>query len=200
MLVILAIVVAIAGYFLYKHFFEQKQSYGNVDGLEGVGGSIDNLDTQMEPRPEEELEYYSEIAEGPVHQKYQKVMSSGNNVMDDLQQSFDSMALPRVSSEVTPYNIDVADPQAWSFLANAPRVQLKNRQWQDADPYRGDIPIKYHPNVALVGKSIHDRDSQRMDGMFSDATKEASERVMGRAYKNMPILTSVGSTIGDYTQ
>ncbi len=51
--------------------------------------------------------------------------------------------LPRISKGVTPYNVDVADPVTHSYMVNPPRVQLKDPIKMLADPYRGDIPIKY---------------------------------------------------------
>jgi hypothetical protein len=62
---------------------------------------------------------------------------------------------------------EVLDPSIVHYQNNLPVVELSNRQYNAADPFRGDIPIKFHPGACLVGKSRFDRDSLRLDGYFS---------------------------------
>jgi len=76
--------------------------------------------------------------------------------------------LPVVSEDVTPYNIDVADPIAYSFLVHAPRVIVKDRQAMMADPFRGDIPLSINPDVPVVERPQYGRSSLRYDTLFSD--------------------------------
>jgi len=105
--------------------------------------------------------------------------------------------MPRISKGVTPYNIDVADPISHSYMVNPPRVQLKDPLKMLADPYRGDIPIKYYPNVPLVNQSRYGRDSLRLDGFFSDAFRDLYNRYTGKGYKNMPMSVVNEETIMD---
>ena len=105
--------------------------------------------------------------------------------------------MPRMSKGVTPYNIDVADPISHSYMVNPPRVQLKDPIKMLADPYRGDIPIKYYPNVPLVNQSRYGRDSLRLDGFFSDAFRDLYNRYTGKGYKNMPMSVVNEETIMD---
>ena len=105
--------------------------------------------------------------------------------------------LPRISRGVTPYNVDVADPITHSYMTNPPRVQLKDPIKMLADPYRGDIPIKYYPTVPLVNQSRYGRDSLRLDGFFSDAFRNLYNRYTGKGYKNMPMSVVNEETIMD---
>ena len=105
--------------------------------------------------------------------------------------------LPRISKGVTPYNVDVADPVTHSYMVNPPRVQLKDPIKMLADPYRGDIPIKYYPNVPLVNQSRYGRDSLRLDGFFSDAFRDLYNRYTGKGYKNQPMSVVNEETIMD---
>nr|QBK86910.1 MAG: hypothetical protein LCMAC103_02480 [Marseillevirus LCMAC103] len=105
--------------------------------------------------------------------------------------------LPRIAKHVTPYNIDVADPITHSYMVNPPRVQLKDPLKQRADPFRGDVPIKYHPNLALIGNSRYGRDSLRLDGFFSDHYKALYNKYTGKGFKNMPIHVVNEETIMD---
>lgn len=109
----------------------------------------------------------------------------------------DPSILPRTSSSVTPYNIDVADPTTYTFQVHAPRVIRKDKLSVLADPFRGDIPISIYPDVPLIGKSQYDRDSLRMDGFFSEAMAQRYDRLTGRNATNMPQYSSQGGTIMD---
>lgn len=117
-----------------------------------------------------------------------------------LDREAESRMMPRTSKQVTPFNIDVADPKSHFFQVNLPRVQLKDPQWLNADPYRGDIPIKFHPNVPLVSKSRYGtRSSWRGDGYFSDYYKDLYGKYTGTGYLNKPIHVVNEETIMDAT-
>lgn len=104
----------------------------------------------------------------------------------------DKNLMPKTSENVTPYNIDVADPIAYSFLVNAPRVVKKDRLALQADPFRGDIPINIYPDVPLIQKSQYDRSSLRLDGAFSEPINKNYAKLTGKAYFNMPQMMSQG--------
>ena len=108
-----------------------------------------------------------------------------------------SSMMPRISKGVTPYNIDVADPVTHSYMVNSPRVQLKDPLKMLADPYRGDIPIKYYPDVPLINQSRYGRDSLRLDGFWSDGLRALYNKYTGKGYKNMPMSVVNEETIMD---
>lgn len=107
----------------------------------------------------------------------------------------DKSLMPRTSENVTPYNIDVADPVAYSFLVNAPRVIKKDPLAMQADPFRGDIPINIFPDVPLIQKSQYDRSSLRLDGAFTEAINKNYDKLTGKAYFNMPQMMSQGGVV-----
>ena len=108
-----------------------------------------------------------------------------------------TMMMPRISKGVTPYDVDVADPVTHSYMVNSPSVQLKDPQKMLAAPYRGDIPIKYYPNVPLVNQSRYGRDSLRLDGFWSDGLRALYNKYTGKGYKNMPMSVVNEETIMD---
>ena len=118
--------------------------------------------------------------------------------MRRLEQCQGSDLMPRVSRDVTPYDIDIADPVSQLFSVNSPSVQLKNRQRNQADFFRGDIAIQFHPNISVVGRSrFQSPEFQRLDGFFSDGYKALTERMTGKGYMNMPIIVSNQETVMD---
>ncbi len=115
--------------------------------------------------------------------------------LDRLQ---DKNLLPSTAAHLPQYNIDVANPATYSFAVNAPRVVLKNRLNMQADPFRGDVFIRYHPDIPMVAKSSNGRDSWRGDGFFSDHFAHLYNKLTGRAYKNTPLITQTEGTILDF--
>ncbi len=116
--------------------------------------------------------------------------------MDRLDR-IDNKLLPRTSEYVTPYNIDVADPLAYTFQVHAPRVIRKDPLAMLADPVRGDIPINIYPEVPIIQRSQYNRDSLRLDGTFSEAFRKMYDRMTGKAYFNQPIMMSHGGMCMD---
>lgn len=107
----------------------------------------------------------------------------------------DKNLLPVVSKNVTPYNIDVADPVTYTYQVHAPRVIRKDRLAMEADPVRGDIPISIYPDVPIIQRSQFNRDSLRLDGTFSEALAKTYDRLTGKTYFNMPIHLSHGGML-----
>ena len=96
--------------------------------------------------------------------------------------------MPRVSSHVTPFNVDVANPTAYLYMANAPRVsQIKptNYEFSMSEAIRGSIPINFFPNVPLISKSRFGRDSQNLAGMFTPAFTALYNKYSSKSYKNL---------------
>jgi hypothetical protein len=197
----LVIVALIAGAaYWYYHSHSQKERYSNIGDVDNVG----SIDTQYELVPAAEMDapaaHFADLVDGGDHLD---LVTQPKDVSDDirpmarLDRIQGSQLLPRVAAQVTPYNVDVADPATHLFSVNAPRVQLKNRLANQADFYRGDIPITYYENVALIGKSSYGRDSQKLDGFMSDHFRHLYNKYTGKAYLNMPIKVSNGETLMD---
>ena len=79
--------------------------------------------------------------------------------------------MPRVSTNVTPFNVDIANPTSHKYMVNTPRVStaLKSRykDYSLSSFTRGDIPITHFPTIPLVSKTIQGRDDLRLDGLFT---------------------------------
>ena len=175
----------------------KKQAYANVSDMSG-SGSFDNMAPPLNPNEISDALSFAELVDESSSGVYRKLNETGS-AMKDLDDTFNSMALPRSARNITPHNIDVADPKSFSYMASMPRVTIKPRTYEDADPYRGDIPIRSNPNIALVTKSVYDTDSQKTDAFFSDSTLASSEKLRVNSYKNTPMAVSLGGVIGDYT-
>jgi hypothetical protein len=67
-----------------------------------------------------------------------------------------------------------------------------------ADPFRGDIAIRFHPDIPLVSTSSYGRDSFRGDGYFSDTFAALTNKLQGKSFKNMPLKVATQGTIADY--
>lgn len=199
LLVIVAIILVI-GFFVFFCFKGKNntEGYSNIGDIDNVG----SLDTSYELIPSADSEspapHFADLIQSGDQMELVKSNNESIRPMERLERLQGSQLLPRMSSQVTPYNVDVADPVTYSFAVNAPRVQLKNRLANQADPYRGDIPIRFNPNIPMVAKSSYERDSQRLDGFFSDHYVNLYNRNTGQAYKNMPIKVSNGETIMDF--
>jgi hypothetical protein len=97
--------------------------------------------------------------------------------------------MPRTSTSVTPYNVDVANPTSHKFRAAAPRVssslKSKYKDYHMSSFIRGDIPITYYPSVPLVAKTHQGRDDLRLDGLFTPYFNALFAKYSGRSYKNL---------------
>lgn len=80
--------------------------------------------------------------------------------------------LPESGEELELIKPEALDPSIVHYQKSLPVVELKNEQALLGDPFRGDIPITIYPDLPTVGRSRFDRDSLRLDGMFSNALKE----------------------------
>lgn len=78
-----------------------------------------------------------------------------------------SLALPKAAKYITPYDVDIADPKFYNLSQAPPQVILKNRQYQSADPYRGDIPIANPNQGCIIQRSQHGREAQRYSATFN---------------------------------
>jgi hypothetical protein len=123
---------------------------------------------------------------------------------DRMDQIQGASLMPRVSTYVTPYNIDVALPSSGShsYMVGAPQVSTalksKYKGYDLASMIRGDPPIKYHPNICLIAKTRLGRDDLRMDGFMSQATSALYNKYTGAAYKNLVQHNAGAGTASGY--
>lgn len=109
--------------------------------------------------------------------------------------------MPRISTAVTPYAVDVADPAIHMFMVNAPKAQssLKSRykDYSLSSFIRGDIPIQYFPDVPLISKTEQGVDDLRLDGLFTPHFNALYQQYTGKAFKNLPVhIAGAGQAAG----
>lgn len=186
---------------LYKKYRKQRESYLAAGALD----HLDSLDSRYEligaPEAAVPMEHFADIVDGGDQRKIEEEIkeNKGNALVERLEHIGDASSLPMTASHLPMFNVDAANPSIYSFSIQAPRVLLKNKCYMLADIFRGDIPIKYHPNVPMVGKSSNSsRDSVRYDGMFSETFDHSYNKLTGRAYKNMPLKVATQATTADY--
>lgn len=172
--------LAVAAYLAYKSEKEQYMTVGALDHLDSLDQSYQTLDAPESGVP---AAHFADV----IDNGDQEEEVVGESPMERLDRIQGKSLLPLTAAHLPQYNVDVANPATYSFSVNAPRVMLKNRVNMQADPYRGDVPIRFHPDIPLVGKSSYDRDAWRGDGFFSDHSASLYQKYTGRAYKNMPL-------------
>ena len=201
MCVVVGVILLIAIFILMSNTVsETNEPYSNIGDGNNIGsidteGAIDNSYELVES-PESRVPgaHFADLIDSGDQKTALPSIAAQRLSMDG---SEGKALLPRISRGVTPYNVDVADPVTHSYMVNPPRVQLKDPLKMLADPYRGDIPIKYYPNVPLINQSRYGRDSLRLDGFFSDAFRNLYNRYTGKGYKNMPMSVVNEETIMD---
>lgn len=184
-------------------------------------GAIDNLGSietsyEMVTSPDEAVpapNFADLVDDGNHPDIVSQPKCAGDDVrpMERLNRIHNRCMLPKIAAGVTPYQVDVANTNVFSFATQAPRVYLgKNFVAQQADMYRGDIPITYSPDVPLISKSHWERDSAVYDGFFSDhfnamyhnqtgqAYVNMCNKNSGKAFKNMPYKVAAQGTLMDY--
>ena len=97
--------------------------------------------------------------------------------------------MPRISRDVTPFNIDVAVPTTQKYMVNTPRVttalRSRYRDTSMSTMIRGDVMITYNPNVPLIAKSHIGRDALNLTGMFTPYYRALYNKYTGQARKSL---------------
>lgn len=104
------------------------------------------------------------------------------------------MLLPDDTTSVTMYDRDLADPQVYLFRASN-RAQIKNRQQQTADMYRGDLAIT--PCRRGWFDSRYGEGDSKLDGFFSSYTNSKYAMLTGQ--QSYPSQISNEGLLMDYT-
>lgn len=178
---------------------DNKEGYANIGDISNVGSLNDGYDLVAAPEDDVPGEHFADLVDCGDHPGLDpKSELKYIRPMERLHRVQGSQLMPRISKDVTPYNVDIADPVTHSYMVNPPRVQLKDPIKMLADPYRGDIPIKYYPNISLVAKSQYGRDSLRLDGFFSSQYRCLYNKYTGKGYKNMPLKVVNEEILMDY--
>ena len=117
--------------------------------------------------------------------------TTGENLrpMERLHRVQGKALMPRTSTYVTPFNVDVANPTSHKYMVNTPRVTtaLKSRfkDYSLSNFTRGDIPITYYANVPLIAKTTQGRDDLRLDGLFTPYFTALYNKYTGKSHKNL---------------
>lgn len=193
---------------LIYYCMNKSPAGGKKEGYTSAGAidHLDSLDSRYEliESPDEAVpaEHFADLVDSGDQARLVQQPRTGEDLrpFERLERLQNAEQLPLTAAHLPAFNIDVANPSAYAFAAQAPRVLLKNRLAMQADMVRGDIPIRYHPDVAMVAKSQYGRDSLRMDGTFSDTFKHLYSKLSGRAYKNSPVQVATQGTIADFIQ
>jgi hypothetical protein len=196
--IIVSAVVLILVSIAIIYFVSKREKYSS-SSMTNIG-SFDNIvGKRVQPQPSNKTynPYFPIKREKYVPTQNQSQPNWNQKQTIDRLDSSKSVELPIISSSTTPYNVDVADPTAYSFQVQAPRVIRKDPLAMLADPFRGDIPITMYPDVPIVERSKYGRDSLRLDGMFSDALSDKYRKLTGQdaVYFDMPTRMSHGASI-----
>jgi hypothetical protein len=195
------LLLVLIGYIVWSKKY--KESYSNIGAIDNLGSLDSNYELVRSPDDVVPAAHFADMVDDGDHTAMVKQplsMADSLRPLERLDRVNTRDLLPRTAASVTPYHVDVANATTWAFSVNAPRVQLKNPVNIQADPYRGDIPITYHPDVPLVSKSQYGRDAIRLDGFFSDQFASLYSKYANRAYKNLPLKVSEQGTIADYIE
>jgi hypothetical protein len=146
------------------------------------------------------------VSEGGDHLKQyiEQPAKTGESMrpMERLQRIQGDRLMPRVSTSVTPFNVDVANPSSHKYMVNTPRVTsaLKSRfkDYSLANMMRGDVLINYHPNVPLIAKTFQGRDDLRLDGLFTPHFTALYNKYTGRAYRGLVQKVAGAGSAGGY--
>lgn len=190
-------------YYCMQKPMKKNENYvaaGALDHLDSLDSRYELINSPDEAVP---VEHFADLVDSGDQARLVKQASDASTVLRPLER-FERLQgdaqVPLTAAHLPAFNIDAANPSVHAFAVQAPRVLLKNRLAMQADMVRGDIPIRYHADVAMVAKSQYGRDSLRMDGTFSDQFKSLYNKLTGRAYKNMPLQVATQGTVADYIQ
>ncbi len=211
MVVVAIILVGVIVYFcMNKKSPQRKESFTSLAaGANDNTGMLldDSYDLLQGADNEVPAHHFADmVAQGGDHMKeyVKQPPSTGENLrpMERLHRVQGKALMPRVSTNVTPFNVDVANPTSHKYMVNTPRVStaLKSRfkDYSLSNFIRGDIPITYNPNVPLISKTIQGRDDLRLDGLFTPYFTALYNKYTGKAYKNLVTKVAGAGQAGGY--
>jgi hypothetical protein len=201
LIVVVVIAAAILIYFVMR---KDKEGYVSGHDLDNIGVMEDQVQlTENFQRYAPETNFADLVYQDLDTMAVAEKETPTEKPMERLQRLQGDSLMPRVSSDVTPYNIDVANPSTYStYLVNPPRVDtaLKSR-YKDYSLYnfiRGDVVPTIHPNIPLVSKTVQGFDDIRLDAYFSPQFNSLYNRYTGKEFRNMPIHVAGAGQAGGY--
>lgn len=195
-MVVLALLV-----YLCMRSGKKAEKFANIGGLDNVGSlQDDQYSPVLAPDSITPAQHFADMVDTGDFVGQPKSTLENIKPMERLHRVQGKSLMPRTSRNVTPYNIDVADPVSHRYMANTPRVTtgIKSRfkDYSLSSFTRGDIPIKYHPNVPYISKTIQGRDDLRLDGLFTPHFQALYSKYTGRGFKNMPVHVAGAGVAG----
>ncbi|HSA76111.1 MAG TPA: hypothetical protein VLE02_01080 [Nitrosarchaeum sp.] len=203
--VLVVLIAAALSWYIYKH---RKEGYATAGAVSDAGSFLeDQYDLEMAPDMEVPSPHFADIInESP--QDYmtdayrQKILTRDLTPNERMHRVQGKYLLPRTSKNITPYNIDVANPISHQYMVNPPRVEtaIKSRfkDYGLSSMIRGDIPIKYHANVPLISKTFQGRDDLNLSGYFSPYYIALYNKYTGKANKSLPVFVSGAGQANGY--
>jgi len=190
------ILIIIIGVYLYSRRSKEENFTGLAAGANNNIGTL--LDDQYDLVQSQDYEVpspnFADLVESQDtlcdYKNEEKTDDEEVRPMERLHRLQGKALMPRVSTMVTPYNVDVANPVSSKYMVNTPRVetalQSRFKDYSMASFIRGDIPITYNPNVPVISKTFQGRDDQRLDGLFTPHFNALYNKYTGKEFKNLP--------------
>ena len=179
----------------------RKEGFMNVAGVNLLGSIDDAYEPVRSPDELAPVEDFADLVDAGDYGSGADAPTHGDSLrpMQRLERLQGSQLLPKTTKGLTPYNVSVADPKSYYFVASAPRVLLKDRQWETSDKIRGDLIFSKDGTMnPMVGISRYGRDSLNLSGFFSDTYKALYNKYTTHSHKNMPLVSSNEETLMDY--
>lgn len=197
-LVIIAGALAAAGFgwWWYTNYYAKKK-----EGFASVGrmNAPDSFDVSVGPQMADSDEWVDPQSAGDfadfLPDDSPVMMSKGPSASQRLRALQDSTAIPSSAAALPQFNANLADPSVYAFHAQY-RKALKNPRAMEADPFRGDIPIVFHPEVCMVGRSQHTSRDAQYQGFFSQGYADQYAKITGQGVmSNRPLRVMAGETV-----
>jgi hypothetical protein len=192
------VLVAGLGYWYYStQYAKNKETFASVGRMDAP----DSYDVNVGPQVADSDEWVDAPSAGEfadyLPDDSAVAVSRGPNASQRLRALQDSTAIPSSAAALPQFNANLADPSVYAFHAQY-RKALKNPRAMEADPFRGDIPIVFHPEVCMVGRSQYtSRDSQYL-GFFSQGYSDQYSKITGAGVmSNRPMRVMAGETVMD---
>lgn len=201
---VLLLALAGVGVWLWmRHRREEKKTEGftHAGQLDNVGSLLDDqYDLLQAPDMEAPAAHFADLVADDSTIEQPADLTDSARPMERLHRIQGQSLMPRTSRNVTPYNVDVANPTSHSYMASQPRVQLKSRfkDYSLSGMIRGDVPVNHHPNICLISKTTQGRDDLRLDGLFTPHFVSLYNKYTGKAFKNMPMHVAGAGQAGGY--
>lgn len=185
-LVMIVGVLVVVGVLVYLcSCSSRKESFSNIGGIDNIG-SLDQSSYKLTAEDSYSTPRFADIVDAGDHERIVR----------------ETELLPSLRRDTTTYNIDLADPAVHHYMPGGPRVvTAKTSKFKDyslASHIRGDVPVKYHPDVPLISKTIQTIDKDlRTEALYAPHFVTLYDKY-GHGFKNMPIVVGGMGGAGGY--